>query len=709
MAEQGPVPSDNSFAEPTNVGAKPIDDSKFTDALNNFLQSYEPPPSSKVVDTLAGRYRVEVSSPLPEFNTSTAKAYVATDLVDSNKKLFALVCKQGTVQRHHAIKMLLGIEHPNMITLHEAGIVSLSQPAQESFVLVYSRPEGKKLSDLLATTNKPISDLFISQHILTPIVSATGRLSELNIAHGSIRPDNMWYGEHLVLGDCLSEPCGLSQPFYFEPADRMQCHPSAKGEGNVSVDYYAIAILAVYLLYGKEHFSIYAADTLARRIVRDGAYVSLLRNKEPPEVFNDFLRGLLSGNVNERWSHRNLQQWIEGKRSNIMLPASPAESLRPFEFANTDANTKRELADVLFKNWDAAVELMRKDNLITWVSVSLRNKELVEKLKRIQQIIIKTAVKNEIHITEQIMRMLILFDPIGPIRLPKIAFHIDGMDALWMELVNKKATEELSLLSKFIEHSMFSHWQEIQKKNEDYKMSPSVTAIFQKLDRTRLFIRSKGYGFGQERVLYELNPHTPCMSPHFANQHINSLRSLLKALDRLAPKLKDQDVIDLHIAAFVTRRLGILHEVKLHDLLPHPSLASNKGILALQLIASAQRKHSDLKLPGLTHWLALRILPSLDVIRSRSLRANVKAAMVERAKTGYSQNMADVIVSSNYAIVDVSGFGRATNLYRSNIASIEYFQKEETIEEYSTNLSYSIASFIAYIALCMVIYRMWIM
>lgn len=693
---------------PIVSGAKDVDDQQLTSSLVDYLQHYTPPAPNITKDILSGRYKVEVNSPLPELNTKTARAYVAVDLMDSNKSMYALVCQHGTVQRHRAIQLLKGIEHPNLITLVVSGIVTLSQPDEERFVLFYIRPKGQKLSELLANLKSQLNENFISKNILGPVISAIGQLAELGLAHGAIRPDNIFYGEYPVLGDCASEPCGYSQPFYFETIDRMQTAPSAKGEGNIAQDYYALAILTLYLLYGPNHFSGFTQESLTRRILREGVYATLLRNKEPPELYSDLLRGLLSGNINERWNYRNLKQWIDGKRSNIMLPSQQTESLRPFEFAGTQCSTKKELAHVLYTNWTLTHEMMRTDQLIQWVTISLRSKELAEALKKIKRVLQETNIKNEVQASEQLMRMLLLFDPNGPIRLNNLCFNLDGIDALYIDLYNNKATNELRMLNKFIEHSMSNHWTDIQISGPDYVMPEPINAISLKLDRVRLFIRSTGYGFGNERTIYELNPEMPCLSPLFHNKHAGTVLAVLTHLDRMAPRLyKEQDPIDTHIAAFIANRLGVIHDIKLHELIPHPSLATNSTMLALRLISMAQSKCGDAKFPGLCHWLALRIIPTFSIIKSRSLRSRLKALMLERAKTGYTQLMAELVIHSNYATVDVSGFGRAAQTYQYNIARIEHYRKEEVVEQHSVHLGHMIAMFFTYAVFILALYKSW--
>ncbi len=691
-------------------GKKAASDEVLKRTLTDFLQGYQALPKPAKPDILANRYRIELGTPLPELNSSTGRAFAVTDLTDDKAKLYALLCAPGSVQRHRAIKLATGFEHPNVISLRASGAVLLSQGGTEQFALVYTRPEGKKLSDLIASLNDTIGDKFISKNILSPLADAIEALSALGITHGSIRADNIYYGAYPMLGDFLSEPCGFSQPFYYEPLERIQCAASARGDGDASNDYYALAVLAVILLYGTQHLSAYTPDTLVRRILRESPYAALLRGKEPPELLSDFLRGMFSPNIHERWNHKNLRQWAEGKRSNIMLPAVMPESQRPLEINGNQAFTRREAAHMLSLNWQQSLDFLRTESLSQWATLGLRDKDLAELFKRTRKQAQETTVKTELQLSEQLLRLLVLLDPNGPIRLDTLTFHFDGLDAYCAELYEKQSTPQLRLIAKFIEHSMTSYWLDEQRSKPDYVMPEPMNDISVKLDRMRLFIRNTGLGFGMERLLYELNPDMPCRSPMLTGSHVTTLPQLLAELDRVAPKyFKEQDPLDLHIAAFIAHRTGTVHDVKLQELIPHPSLATHKSLMALRFMSMAQARCGTQQFPALSQWLAYRILPALDIIKSRSLRAHIKNFMVDRAAQGYTQNLAELLIHSNYAISDVSGFNRAKETYQYNVKRIAQYQSEPMVELASQRLGHSIAAFFSYFAFAVVAYRTWMM
>ncbi len=134
-------------------------------------------------------------------------------------------------------------------------LVDLSRPEEERFVIFYERPQGKKLSELLAQNQHPMNLQFLCDRIIAPLAAAINQFGELDITHGAINPDNIYFDDIAVLGPCVSEPCGYSQPFYCEPLERMQALPAAKGEGSTGQDYYALAITVLHAMHGSSHFA----------------------------------------------------------------------------------------------------------------------------------------------------------------------------------------------------------------------------------------------------------------------------------------------------------------------------------------------------------------------------------------------------------------------------------------------------------------------
>ncbi len=682
---------------PTVTEAAPQSDGNHSSVVGSFLRQYHPVSNGQQRDLLAGRYQIIPTSPLPDFNQKNARAFVAIDKNDDKRQLFALVCQPGTVQRNHAIAPLKANPHPNLLTLVASGAVALSQPAEERLVLVYERPPGKKLSALLAEHTGAVNELFICNQILAPLTAAIHHLEGLSIPHGGINLDTIYFDTVPVLGDCICEPCGYSQPFCYESLERMQSLPAGKGEGDVSQDYYALAVLTLHLLFGAKHFAVMRQDELIKRILHEGPYNALLRNETTSERFSDFLKGLLTLHSYERWNYENIKEWLDGRRSNMLHITLPVEAVRPMEFAGGQYATKRELAHAFFTHWDDIYGVIENSQLIQWIANGLRNKELGEAMQRVCKSAMEVGKRNEAGLYEQMMRAICLLDPAGPIRIGTLAMNADGLSALAAELHQQKAEKELQLITRFIEYNMISFPLDTQRKIRNHKVTAGITTILARLDRLRMSIRNNGLGFGLERVLYELNPNLPCQSPLFAGQYIADADTLLSRLDAMASANSGSDPIDRHIAAFIACKLNIQHEQRLSELSSVPNLAASRSVMALQFLALAQRKSNAQALPGLAHWLAARILPLLDVIHSRSLRNELKNLLVAHAESGLLTGMSDLIIHADYASSDSEGYKQARQDYKNNVQAIADYRSLDMIRNRSAVLGLSIAKLLAYV------------
>lgn len=683
---------------PVETGSK--SDGHHIAEVVDFLRHYQG-KGSPTPEILDGRYRVDTATPLPDFDRKTAKAYAVADQTDTTRQLLALVCKPGTVQRHRVIPLLKAVPHPNLMKLVAAGPVHIPSLSEERFVLVYERPKGEKLSALLARTTTPINESFIRSQIITPIAAAIGHLGERDLSHGCINPDNIFYGDTLVVGDCISEPCGYSQTFIYEPPERIQAMPAGKGEGTVSHDYYALGIMTLGILFGSNYLASLPREALILRMMSEGPYDALTRNRSISEIFSDFLHGTLALYTFDRWGAAEVKAWLDGKRSNSLYLPPPNEALRPLDFFDGQHyDTKRQVAHALYMNWDKMLPVLEGGQLLHWVQISLRTPELTDSFQKICKSAIDLAGRNEAQYAEQLMRLIASFDPVGPMRIGALSMHPDGLDTIIAELMANKSEKELQLYAKFIEYGMINFIIDQQRKLRNYVQSSSVTTILQRLDKLRISIRYSGLGFGVERILYEMNPDLSCQSRLLAGQYVNTLEGILLRLDKLASsQSKDNDPIDRHISAYVASKLNIQHELKLPELSGIPTMASNRAIIALRLLAQAQQRANPGPLHGLTHWMAVRIFPALDSIHSRTTRNSMKSQIIEAAQSGSLIALATLVINPDYATADANGFHRAKQIFAEHTLAIYNYRTGTHIEQQSNELGYAISRLCACAAL----------
>lgn len=677
--------------------------------LGAFLRGYTPETLGAEKDLIDGRYQIDFNTPLPEFNAKTAPAYSVTDIKkeERNKSFLALICDANSLPRTNRITPMMNSPHPNIMNVVTFGIVELSRFQEERLVIIFEKPKGERLSTVIAAAKQRPNFEFICTYIIGPLALAIQHLSDLGIPHGNINCDTIYFdtssAHWVVMGQCLTETCGFSQPFYYEQVERMQALPAGKGEGDEKQDYYALAVVILHIIYGMNHFSSLTEGELVKSILKVGAFDALTLNKDMPEVFYDFFRGMFSHHTHDRWNYRYLKAWLDGKRYNLMPLPPPQEAIRPFEIGEDLAYTRREVGNLFFKHWNEVPEVFVNGHLSTWVAVSLRSKELNEYVIRTAKTLSASGKNNDNYMNEQIMRAIMVFDPAGPIRIDKLSFHLDGISSLFAQMMITKSEKELQMLMQFIELSMF-HFV-IDQKNKDVEKREDeenevVDALFMRLDRMRSIIRNTGIGFGIERIFYDLNSGIRCFSPLLNGKYVATLSSVLRALDKLSPSLfSDHNPIDRHIAAFIASHLGIQHEIHLVALDVQPTLAKNQAIIALKLLSLAQYRAKIAYLPGLTNWLAIRILPLLDVIRSDTMKKKLLNMLANAARSGNISKVAEVVIESGYAQVEASAFQQASRLFRQNANDILFYKGRKMIEVRSKHLGARMVHYIAIIGL----------
>ena len=199
-------------------------DAKLLADLNDLLKKYTPAAYDRKADTLETRYKIELSQPLPEFNTRNARAYAANDAINRTRPLFALICAPNMLPRHGIIAQMKLLNHPHLMQLIAAGPVNLSQPEETRFVLIYARPAGRKLSEVIDSIAGSKREYFLNNKIIAPIASAIDHLSEFDLSPGRFGADSEVRQDRLYLGTKSGPSRTLCRPqrvFIIERSDLL--------------------------------------------------------------------------------------------------------------------------------------------------------------------------------------------------------------------------------------------------------------------------------------------------------------------------------------------------------------------------------------------------------------------------------------------------------------------------------------------------------
>lgn len=703
---------------------KPDDDSSGPDVSGRLakearakilagLSQYQPAPDHAITrqDIVDNRYVIQLKQPLPDFDTPLNKAYAVIDEQDPDASLYALVCVRHLPQRITIMPQVRNIMNPHFVYPIAASVAELSTTGEQFFVIIFPRPKGKRLSTLLAEKSLPLhSSAFIRNNIFNPIANVLHQFEELGLCHGHINPENIYFGDgKLTLGECVSEPCGYSQPAYFEPLERMISHPAGKGEGEPSVDYYALGILMLMLLPGRRKFVSTPVAELAAVIAEKGSFNTLTADESIPDTYLDIIRGTLHDTKRDRWTDVQLKSWVAGKSFSVITPTYPIEASRPMHFMEKGYLNRKALALAMSRNWGKSTAVLRDGSVIRWVQLSIGQKEIANGLERILKSCGGEKSTNAKLNDELISRSLTMLDPYGPIRLRKLALHVDGLGSMLSEIFYHGEEEEMATMNDVLDFDLANGWADVLKRYLDVLLNNNMSNMLWKLDRLRVALRNHSLGFGIERCLYELTPYFPCQSPLLEGKHVTTLHQLLIALDQLAPRLsKEHDPMDRHIAAFIASRLNLGKNVRIQELSTNRALASHRALVTLKLLEQAQQRASYIRLPGLSAWMAAGLLTVIEHIHSRTLREQVTTHIEACADGGQLRPMLDIMRSAEYVARDKLGFDMATLKYRQNMVALQTLANQRVIKTHSTQVGNRIGYYLSLVIFGVTLYFLYL-
>jgi len=668
--------------------------------LVELLAGYDPNyiPGGDKKDNLSDRFTIYPARPLPEFNHAYADAFEAVDHYNTSRSVYAMVCDNNLPYNLRATTEMIGFTPLHLVHVLGAGTVPCSHLSESRFVIFIERPQGIRLSEMIKNKAR-LHEHKVIDIVLQPACRALNSLLEKKLSHGNIHTGAFYIGETSTLGENLSMPANTQSHYLYKPLERLTCDPLGYGDATEQTDVYALAVLAFELMYGLDHIKAIPRDEYVRAALQMGTYHIFSAGREFSDAFQDLFRGVLNDNVAERWGMDEYNQWINGKRFNMIAPKSPKEAARPLLFMTESFFSRRLLANAFHRHWRETQKDIRNLKVDRWCDTSLHRPELGEAIDRVLRTVNERNAL-EWQLNEMLTRIIILLDPVGPVRTMGLTIRPDGIGISLAEQATMKGGDVSGLMT-LIENNISNFWIEQDYANK----TPEMAVIIWKLQRARQYAKMKALGFGNERVLYELNTSLCCQSPLLKPYHIVNVVDALKTLDALASSLApDTPLTDRHLAAFIASKIDMAKEIKLGDLSSIPALASNEELMMLRLIAKAQQKQAKLVLVGLSTWAAMRIEKLIDEIHNRRIRRRLKLQLRKLAMTGNVSDVLAAIVNREIVNRDLSGFSQSLALHALGHERIERLNSTELLTFRARNLGGKMATNLCYTALAITTY-----
>lgn len=623
---------------------------------------------------LRDRYLIRSNQPLPELSTPNAEAFMAEDKRDSNRSLFALICKPELPPRVNVMRTLKGAYSPGLQQLVEWGPMNWAPAGRQCMTVVYERPGGKRVFQNLRSEIRRIDEYDITKKVVEPLASAMKELSQRGITHRSIRATNLFFmdgsGERLALGDCVTSPPAFDQPMVFETIESGMTSPIARGGGTYADDLYAMGVTIVFLLLGRNPVAGIDDESLLRQKIAQGTYNTLVGDERLPLSMIELLRGLLCDDADQRWDLESLDLWLSGRRLSPLQPRIEKRAARGFPFNSKEYFNCRELAVALAKNWEAAIPPVLEGKLELWLRRAVEDKERAQVVADVVRISLSGGVDKKVAGDLMLCKVLILLDPSAPIRYKGFNAMPDGFGSALAAIMAQKSDNRL--FAEIILREVPKLWFEARPQYQ-----PDNSLMENNFRELRNYLTQTGMGFGLERCLYELNDALPCQSPLVGEEYVVELKELMPALNAAAGKRSEykQWPVDRHLAAFMGARAR--SDIDRHLTTLAESDPSKSLMALLNLFAVFQYRLGPESVPNLAAWIGHLTNPVVQAFHSREKRKELEKEIPKLVRKGSIVEIYNLLDNPEARGKDDAEYSWAQAQYQAAEEEIRRIQAEE--------------------------------
>jgi eukaryotic-like serine/threonine-protein kinase len=583
--------------------------------------------------TLDGRFDIFPSSPLPQYDSPSAKAYLAQSKRDPDEQLVAMILDWRMPPQIDVMTALRNFGPGSMVRVVEWGVVPWAPENRRLMAAVMERPGGDRVMAGPRATFDPFDEAMIVKGVLTPLLPVIRELQARGQTHRNIRPTNLFFtdgqSKQVMLGECYTAAPGLHQPHWVEPIESHMCDPAARGRGRLFDDIYSLGATILSLAIGRAPVPEGDAHQLLLNKINYGSYAALAAQHRISLPLAELLRGLLSDDVKERWTMREVELWMGGRRLSPKQPKLPKRSTRPFELAGREYFNARALAVGFATEWRTSAAAIRGAAFDTWLKRSLGDETVSDRLTKIAN---PAGAKDTGEGERLVTRACIALDAPAPLRFKGLALMPDGIGDLVASSLDN--AERRGVISELFQSRLATVWLsgQLEPRSDSARWQ-------QAFERMPQFIISGTAGYGMERCLYELNAHLPCQSPIVDRFYVTNMAELIWALNDyarnpgLAPRL-----IDRHLAAFCAVRCKQMSDQWLRPLADNEQSSSYR-IGVLKIVALVQQVSKIESAPDLTKLLAEMLAPVVDSFHNLKHRKKMHQDLEAAGKTGQSSEI----------------------------------------------------------------------
>ena len=141
----------------------------------------------------SGRFKLDTTVPLSQFNSPGGQAYEASDLNDPSRSIYALVHSAGLPYRSEIYDALMLEAVPNLVApiTQEVMDLGLDTGSKQCLVTFFERPLGAMV--LSSSDSNILTEKFIKGPVVKTLVQTIATLHARGFTHRAIRPQNLFF------------------------------------------------------------------------------------------------------------------------------------------------------------------------------------------------------------------------------------------------------------------------------------------------------------------------------------------------------------------------------------------------------------------------------------------------------------------------------------------------------------------------------------
>jgi len=587
------------------------------------------PPAAANEPLIAGRYAVDLNRPLQGAGGGSA-AYAVTDRRDNRAGLMAVQVAHGAPPRLSVFTALAELSDPRLVVPLAYGGV-MGREGRLQWFVVCTAPAGPPLWPHEATTIRPWNDADLVARVLRPAAAVLEMLEARRQTHRGLRPGNL-FGDPggsgpITLGCAWAGPPGYAQPALFEPPYMAMCAPSARGEGQIADDVYALGVTLLVLALGRMPLAGMDADAIVRRKLEQGCFQALAGDARLSPMIADLAGGMMAQQPEHRPTPVLLSD-PSAARARKVAARPPRLAPQALEVGGIAVYDSRSLAFAVARQPEAGARLVRTGVADHWLRRVLGDSTLAGRIEEIQRIRNSEGGPSDaLADARLVMQAVALLDPLAPLCWRGVALWPDAIgSALVAESVD--ATTRGRIEEVIAQEIPFT-WGLARADH----CNPML--LRQQAKEQRALLRLRGWAGGLQRLDYSLNLLLPCRSKLLSDRPVTRMRDLLLALEALSGRedLRTMPPIDREMAAFIAAHT----EGKLDKQIAGLGDAGEPEDLVidqLSVLAELQKRYKAPALPGLAGWIVELMGPELKGWHNRATQAARQQAMAEAVPAG---------------------------------------------------------------------------